>query len=77
VTPTKKKTVDARGLFCPGPVQVLKGVIKHVESGTVVELLADDPDAKQDVKDWCETTENTLISTDEREGTIIFLIRKN
>jgi TusA-related sulfurtransferase len=73
---SKKKIIDARGLFCPGPIQVLKGVIKNIENGTLIELLADDPDAKQDVKEWCETTGNTLISIDEKDETLTFLIKK-
>ena len=71
-----KKTVDARGLFCPGPIDVLLQVMKHIESGGMLELLADDPVAKQDVKDWCQATGNTLLSTEEKDGTIMLLIRK-
>lgn len=73
----EKKIIDARGLFCPGPIRVLEGVLKHLESGTLVELLADDPDAKQDIEDWCETTGNILISSDDKGGTLTFLIRKS
>ena len=29
----EKKTVDARGLFCPGPLQIWKGVIRKIEAG--------------------------------------------
>ena len=57
-----KKTVDERGLFCPGPIDVLLWVIKHIESGGLLELLADDPIAKQDVKDWCRVTGNTPVN---------------
>ena len=73
----EKKIIDARGLFCPGPIRVLEGVLKHLESGTLVKLLADDPDAKQDIEDWCETTRNILISSDDKCGTLTFLIRKS
>jgi tRNA 2-thiouridine synthesizing protein A len=71
-----KKTVDARGLFCPGPIDVLLQVIKHIESGSLLELLADDPVAKQDIKDWCQATGNALISMEEKDGNIAFIIRK-
>jgi tRNA 2-thiouridine synthesizing protein A len=71
-----KKTVDARGLFCPGPIDVLLRVIKHIESGGLLELLANDPIAKQDIKDWCRVTGNTLVSMEEKDGTLTFLIRK-
>jgi len=71
-----KKIIDARGLFCPGPLQVLKGILKQVESGTAVELLADDPDSKADIKEWCETECHTLHSITENEDGISFLIVK-
>ena len=72
-----KKIIDARGLFCPGPLQVLKGILKQVESGTAVELLADDPDSKTDIKQWCEIECHTIHSITENEDGISFLIVKN
>ena len=71
-----KKTVDARGLFCPGPIDVLLQVVKHIESGGLLELLADDPIAKQDITAWCQATGNLLLSTEENGGTLTFLIQK-
>jgi tRNA 2-thiouridine synthesizing protein A len=73
----EKKTVDARGLFCPGPLQVLKGVIKKVKAGDYLELLADDPDSKKDISEWCGTKGHTLESITENDGGIAFLILKN
>lgn len=72
-----KKTIDATGLFCPGPIQIVKGVARKVERGTVLELLADDPDTTKDVEEWCEETGNTLLSTEEKDGTLIFSIKIN
>lgn len=72
-----KRTVDARGLFCPGPLQVLKGVIMKLEAGDTLELLADDPDSKKDIKEWCEMEGHTLESITEDENGIAFLVKKN
>ena len=74
---TEKKTVDARGLFCPGPLQVLKGVIRRIEPGEYLELLADDPDTKIDISDWCEENHHKLESITENDDGISFLILKN
>jgi len=74
--PAEKKTIDARGLFCPGPLQVLKGVLKQIESGTTVELLADDPDSKTDIKEWCVSEGHTLKSITENEDGISFQVVK-
>lgn len=73
----EKKTVDARGLFCPGPLQILKGVIRKIEAGKYLELLADDPETKNDVVDWCETNRHKIESITENEDGISFLILKN
>ena len=72
----RKKTVDARGLFCPGPIDVLLQVVKHIERGGLLELLTDDPITKQDIPAWCQATGNLLLSTEENGGTITFLIQK-
>ena len=72
----EKKTVDARGLFCPGPLQVLKGVIKRIDEGDYLELLADDPDSKTEVSQWCETEGYKVESITEDDDGIAFLILK-
>jgi TusA-related sulfurtransferase len=72
----EKKTIDARGLFCPGPLQVLKGVIKNLEDGEYLELLADDPDSKKDIKEYCESEGHNLESITENNEDIAFLIKK-
>jgi TusA-related sulfurtransferase len=73
---TDKKTIDARGLFCPGPLQVLKGVIKKLDNGEYLELLADDSDSKKDIREWCEAEGHELESIIEDDEGIAFLIKK-
>ena len=62
------KTVDTTGLFCPGPVQVLKGVIKRVESGDTIELLADDSDTPSQVQEYCDEEGHSLEHVEEKDG---------
>lgn len=73
---TDKKIIDARGLFCPGPLQVLKGIIKRLEDGDYLELLADDPDSKKDIAEWCVAEGHELESITENNEGIAFLIKK-
>jgi len=61
------KTIDATGLFCPGPIVILKGISKKLEKGTIINLLADDPDVLGEIEEWCSETNNTLISTENNE----------
>jgi TusA-related sulfurtransferase len=66
--------IDARGLFCPGPLQVVKGVIKQLEAGSTLELISDDPDSKEQIKDWCMETGCLLKSVEEENRDITFTI---
>ena len=70
------KTVDATGLFCPGPIQVLKGVIKRVESGDKVVLLADDPDTTKDVEEFCAEEGHTFESMTEKDEVLSYTVIK-
>ncbi|WP_131924625.1 sulfurtransferase TusA family protein [Hazenella coriacea] len=46
--------VDARGAFCPGPLMELMKAAKNAESGTVIELLSNEPGSRKDVPAWAE-----------------------
>ena len=71
------KTIDATGLFCPGPVQILRGIIKRVEKGDIVELLADDSDTPSEVKEYCLEEGHTLVSVEEKDGVLRIRVMKN
>ena len=57
------RTVDALGTWCPVPIQLLASVTARVPSGTVVELLADDPLIEVDLPAWCHDEGHTLVAT--------------
>jgi len=69
-------THDATGTYCPIPITELAKVMKKVEVGTVVELLADDEGAIQDVPAWCQTTGNEFLGYKEEDGILHFYVRK-
>jgi len=71
------KTVDATGLFCPGPVQILRGIIKRIEKGDMVELLADDSDTPAEVQEYCDEEGHTLVSVEEKDGVLYIKVIKN
>lgn len=60
-TVTVVSTVDAVGMFCPIPIVKMKLAIEKLQSGQVVEVLADDPGFESDVASWCRETKNTLL----------------
>ncbi len=39
------KTLDARGLFCPSPVQQTNVELSKMQVGQILTVLADDPQA--------------------------------
>lgn len=69
-------TLDMTGYFCPEPVIRVNEAIGDVEVGEVLELLADDPSSKPDIKSWTKRTGQELISIEENEGVFRFLIRR-
>jgi len=71
----KDATLDAKGLMCPMPIVQLAKKVKVMTSGQVLELLADDIGAKDDIPAWCSRTGNQLIQMEEDGKLIRFYIR--
>lgn len=69
-------TVDALGYMCPVPIVMLAEKVHEVKRGSVVELLADDPAAKEDVPAWCRKTGNELLGMEADGDRMAFRIRK-
>jgi len=64
------KTLDCIGLFCPMPVIKTKQELETMQSGQILEILADDPGFEQDLPAWCQMTGNQLVGI-EKDGNII------
>jgi tRNA 2-thiouridine synthesizing protein A len=71
----KDATLDAKGLMCPMPIVQLAKKVREMKSGQVLELLADDVGAKEDVPAWCSRTGNALVAMEEEGKLIRFYIR--
>jgi tRNA 2-thiouridine synthesizing protein A len=71
----KDATLDARGLMCPMPIVQLAKKVKEMASGQVLELLADDVGAKEDVPAWVSRTGNQLVGTEEEGNVFKFYIK--
>ncbi|RKY99338.1 MAG: sulfurtransferase TusA family protein [Candidatus Hydrothermota bacterium] len=71
------KTLDTRGMLCPMPIIKTKKVIQELQPGEILEVIADDPGAKEDFPAWCEQTGNELLKLEEKEnGDIYVYIKK-
>ncbi len=70
------RTLDCIGLYCPLPVFKTREEMDRLKAGEILEVLADDPAAEEDIKRWAKRTGNELLEM-KKEGSIIrFLIRK-
>lgn len=68
--------LDCLGLYCPMPIMQTKVKLDGLESGQVLEVLADDPGVKPDMAAWCRRTGNELLGIEEEDGQIKLLVRK-
>ena len=62
-------TVDARFKSCPGPLIALSQAVSRASPPQVVKLLATDPAAPSDVKEWTESVGHRLLSV-EKNGDV-------
>ncbi len=70
------KTLDARGFACPMPIVKTKKAIEELNPGEVLEVIADDPGAKEDFPAWCEGTGHKLVKMEEKGEDIYIYIEK-
>ncbi len=69
------KVVDVIGLYCPEPVFRVRKAIEEAEDGELIEVLADDPAAKADIPVLIKKLGQELVSVEENEGILKFVIR--
>ncbi len=76
-THTIDRTLDAVGLFCPMPLAQTRREIDEMESGQVLEVLADDPAAYHDLREWAERHGHNVLELSKDGTEIKILIRKS
>jgi TusA-related sulfurtransferase len=74
--PEPRETLDCIGLYCPQPLFQTREQIDKIEAGEVLEVLADDPAAEEDLKRFAKRTGHEIILFERKEGFLRFLIRK-
>ena len=75
--PEGHKVVDAVGLFCPLPIMRTAEEIKALKPGQTMEVLADDTGFPADIKAWCKSTGNELLSLETKDGMYVAIVRRN
>lgn len=70
------KTLDCIGLFCPEPLFQTREAIDDLEPGELLEVLADDPAAEEDLTRFAKRTGHEVVAFEELGDYLRFLIRK-
>jgi TusA-related sulfurtransferase len=69
--------MDTRGLFCPLPIIKTSEAIKNIDSGSVVEVISDDPAIEFDLPAWCKSQGHEIVSGKAEAGVYRYLVRKS
>jgi TusA-related sulfurtransferase len=70
------RTLDCVGLYCPTPVLKTRDEIKKIAIGEVLEVLADDPAAEEDIKAWAKWAGQKILEITETDEGKRFLIQR-
>ncbi len=69
-------SLDCIGLYCPLPILKTREEMAKIAVGETLEVLADDPAAEEDIKAWAKHTGQRIISIDNTDEGLRFLIQK-
>jgi tRNA 2-thiouridine synthesizing protein A len=70
------RSIDARGMACPGPLMTLIGAIREGQVGDVIEVLSSDEGSKTDIPAWVQKAQHELVEVVPEDGYSRFVIRK-
>jgi TusA-related sulfurtransferase len=70
------KQLDCVGLFCPEPVFRTRKEIDQLDIGEVLELIADDPAAEEDIPRLVKSLGLELLDMFKDDDELHFLIKK-
>lgn len=73
---TPADTLDAIGLLCPEPLFQARTAIDALEPGEVLEVLADDPAAEEDLTRFAKRAGHEIVAVENKGDYKSFLIRR-
>ncbi len=71
-----KKVLDCIGLYCPQPLFQTREHIDAIEVGEILEVIADDPAAEEDLKRFAKRTGHKIVKFEKNGDTLRFWIKK-
>ena len=76
-TTVEGELLDARGWTCPLPVLRARKLLKAMELGKTLTVLATDPGSERDFQAFCRQTGNQLVEwTESGDGVFRYVIKK-
>jgi TusA-related sulfurtransferase len=70
------RSIDARGMACPGPLMTLIGAVREGTIGEVIEVLSSDEGSKTDIPAWIAKAGHELVEIEQSEGFARIVVRK-
>ncbi len=71
------ESIDLRGKVCPFVLFYAKKKLETTPVGEELEVLTDDPTAKETISGWCGTHHHEILGIDESDGKIRIVIKKH
>ena len=68
--------LDCIGLYCPMPVLNTRQEMDKLAIGEILEVLADDPAAEEDLKAWAKRAGQKMLEIEKTDEGMRFLIQK-
>ncbi len=68
--------LDCIGLYCPIPILNTRQEMDKLAIGEILEVLADDPAAEEDLKAWAKRAGQKILEIEKTDGGLSFLIQK-
>jgi TusA-related sulfurtransferase len=76
MTAKPNRKLDCLGLYCPEPVFKTRMELDEMKKGEVLEVLADDPAAEEDIKSLIKNLEQEIVSINKDGNKVRILIKK-
>ena len=70
------RSIDARGMPCPGPLMSLIGAIREGTLDDVIEVLSSDEGSKTDIPAWVAKAGHELVGTVVEQDYVRFVVKK-
>lgn len=74
--PLLTKSIDARGMACPGPLLALIGAIRQGQVGDTFEIISSDAGSRTDIPAWIAKARHELVEVIPDAGFARFIVRK-